>query len=315
MSAAGLDMSLDEIIAKKKPSRGNRSGGPTRGGGIAKRSGGPVRNTRSSLARSRPYAATSTATNISASPEGKILVSNLAYKVSEADLWVTIKNVKPLSVVLQTDKKETKTTFVRKFLSSTALLRLVALVPGESEIFSTTFSNPNNLIAPSENKPPDRYQTLHTRTSTPLIPLQHQELFQTMIGPVRQVNLNFDQSGRSKGTASVVFARKNDAVRSVEKLRNITLDGRELKIEFVVAPNASPISQRIGGVNETRSSVRGSNSTRGSTRARGGRGGSRRADNRPKKTQEELDAEMSEYMQIDEESSQAPDSSTAPLAQ
>jgi RNA recognition motif-containing protein len=46
-----------------------------------------------------------------------------------------------------------------------------------------------------------------------------------MIGPVRQVNLNFDQSGRSKGTASVVFARKNDAVRSVEKLRNITLDG------------------------------------------------------------------------------------------
>ncbi|CAG8736412.1 13291_t:CDS:2, partial [Racocetra fulgida] len=218
MSAAGLDMSLDEIIAKKKPSRGNRSGGPTRGGGIAKRSGGPVRNTRSSLARSRPYAATSTATNISASPEGKILVSNLAYKVSEADLW----------------------TFVRKFLSSTALLRLVALVPGESEIFSTTFSNPNNLIAPSENKPPDRYQTLlHTRTSTPLIPLQHQELFQTMIGPVRQVNLNFDQSGRSKG-------------------------------------------------------------------------GSRRADNRPKKTQEELDAEMSEYMQIDEDSSQAADSATAP---
>ncbi|KAF0520463.1 RNA-binding domain-containing protein [Gigaspora margarita] len=228
MSAAGLDMSLDEIIAKKKPSRGTRSGGPTRGGGISKRSSGPIRNTRSSLARSRPYAATSTATNISASPEGKILVSNLAYKVSEADLW---------------------------------------------------------------------------------------ELFQTMIGPVRQVNLNFDQSGRSKGTASVVFARKNDAVRSVEKLRNITLDGRELKIEFVVAPNAGPITQRIGGINETRSPARGSSSTRGSTRGtRGGRGG-RRPDNRPKKTQEELDAEMSEYMQIDEDSSQAADSTTAPLAQ
>ncbi|CAG8589069.1 10470_t:CDS:2 [Dentiscutata heterogama] len=293
MSAAGLDMSLDEIIAKKKPSRGTRSGGPTRGGGVTKRSSGPIRNTRSSLARSRPYAATSTAANISASPEGKILVSNLAYKVSEADLW------RPL---------------YENFLSSTALLRLVALVPGESEIFSTTFSNPNYLIAPSENKPPDRYQTLHTRTSTPLIPLQHQELFQTMIGPVRQVNLNFDQSGRSKGTASVVFARKNDAVRSVEKLRNITLDGRELKIEFVVAPNTGPITQRIGGINETRSPARGSSSTRGSTRgARGGRG--RRTDNRPKKTQEELDAEMSEYMQIDEDSSQAADSTTAPLAQ
>jgi len=137
-----------------------------------------------------------------------------------------------------------------------------------------------------------------------------------MIGPVRQVNLNFDQSGRSKGTASVVFARKNDAVRSVEKLRNITLDGREMKIEIVVAPNAGPITQRIGGINESRPSTRGTGGTRGvPTRGgRGGRGG-RRLDNRPKKTQEELDAEMSEYMQIDEDTNQAGDSATTQLTQ
>lgn len=90
--------------------------------------------------------------------------------------------------------------------------------------FITTISK--HLVAPTENNPPDRKNKLsiYTQFDT-LIPFQHQELFQTMIGPVRQVNLNFDQSGRSKGTASVVFARKNDAVRSVEKLRNITLDG------------------------------------------------------------------------------------------
>ncbi|CAG8546558.1 5407_t:CDS:2 [Diversispora eburnea] len=229
--SAGLDMSLDEIIAKRKP-RGpiRNGGGPTRSSGISKRSGGPVRNTRSSQTRNRPYTGTSTATsNIATSPEGKILVSNLAYKVSEADLW---------------------------------------------------------------------------------------ELFQTMIGPVRQVNLNFDQSGRSKGTASVVFARKNDAVRSVEKLRNITLDGRELKIEFVVTPNVGPIAQRIGGINESRPPTRGTGPPRGGS-VRGGRGGrgARRTDNRPKKTQEELDAEMSEYMQIDEDSSQAADSTNAQLTQ
>ncbi|CAB4391695.1 RNA-binding domain-containing protein [Rhizophagus irregularis] len=229
--SAGLDMSLDEIIAKKRPSRGARTGGPTRTGGIAKRSGGPVRNPRSSQVRPRPYSntAATASSNLNASPEGKILVSNLAYKVTEADLW---------------------------------------------------------------------------------------ELFSTMIGPVRQVNLNFDQSGRSKGTASVVFARKNDAVRSVEKLRNITLDGREMKIEIVVAPNVGPITQRIGGINESRPSTRGTGGSRG-TPTRGGRGGrgGRRSDNRPKKTQEELDAEMSEYMQIDEDSNQAGDSSTAQLTQ
>ena len=93
--SAGLDMSLDEIIAKKRPSRGARTGGPTRTGGITKRSGGPVRNSRSQV-RPRPYSntAATASPNLNASTEGKILVSNLAYKVTEADLWVTIyKNV------------------------------------------------------------------------------------------------------------------------------------------------------------------------------------------------------------------------------
>ncbi|CAG8720448.1 12126_t:CDS:2 [Funneliformis mosseae] len=95
MSSTGLDMSLDEIIAKKRPSRGARTGGPTRTGGIVKRSSGPVRNPRSPQVRPRPYSNTATTTsNLNASPEGKILVSNLAYKVTEADLWLgfTVNN-------------------------------------------------------------------------------------------------------------------------------------------------------------------------------------------------------------------------------
>uniref|UniRef100_U9UMC2 Chromatin target of PRMT1 protein C-terminal domain-containing protein n=1 Tax=Rhizophagus irregularis (strain DAOM 181602 / DAOM 197198 / MUCL 43194) TaxID=747089 RepID=U9UMC2_RHIID len=66
----------------------------------------------------------------------------------------------------------------------------------------------------------------------------------------------------------------------------------------------------------SRPSTRGTGGSRG-TPTRGGRGGrgGRRSDNRPKKTQEELDAEMSEYMQIDEDSNQAGDSSTAQLTQ
>ncbi|CAI2181233.1 14719_t:CDS:1 [Funneliformis geosporum] len=112
-SSTGLDMSLDEIIAKKRPSRGARTGGPTRTGGIVKRSGGPVRNPRSPQVRPRPYSssAATTSSNLNASPEGKILVSNLAYKVTEADLWVTIIKkcpilYKPLTVVRQRETAE-----------------------------------------------------------------------------------------------------------------------------------------------------------------------------------------------------------------
>ncbi|KAG9284815.1 hypothetical protein G9A89_003738 [Geosiphon pyriformis] len=225
--AASLDMSLDDIIANKRTSRGARTGGPSRGGGTSKRTTGPVRNLRSPQSRPRPYtgSAVTTTPNLSAATEGKILVSNLAYKVTENDLW---------------------------------------------------------------------------------------ELFTSMIGPVRQVNLNFDQNGRSKGTASVVFNRRTDAVKAVEKFRNTTLDGRDIKIEFVVAPNAGSIAQRIGGLNEARPSVRMPSGPRGSS-IRGGRGGIRRSENRPKPTQEQLDAEMSEYMQIDEDSSQAVDSGAIQL--
>ena len=106
-------MSLDEIIAKKRPSRGARTGGPTRTGGITKRSGGPVRNPRSSQVRPRPYSnAATTSPNLNASSEGKILVSNLAYKVTEADLWVTIYKspilCKPLTVVRQRDSRKSQ---------------------------------------------------------------------------------------------------------------------------------------------------------------------------------------------------------------
>ncbi|CAG8728775.1 6472_t:CDS:2, partial [Acaulospora morrowiae] len=228
--SAGLDMSLDEIIAKRKPRGTTRTGGPTRTGGISKRSGGPVRNPRSPQNRTRPYTGTSSTTpNIAASPEGKILVSNLAYKVSEADLWAISFFLWCQSWGLpSTYKPEAKRRplYENFILSSTSLLRLAALEPGESETFSYNTLQTDLPCCSYENNPPDRktnslppYTHFDTLTS-----FQHQELFQTMIGPVRQVNLNFDQSGRSKGTASVVFARKNDAVRSVEKLRNITLD-------------------------------------------------------------------------------------------
>ncbi|CAG8688536.1 9176_t:CDS:2 [Ambispora leptoticha] len=289
--STSLDMSLDEIIAKKRPSRGGRSGGQTRGGGMTKRSNGPIRTLRSSQNRARPYTGTSvtTSASLNAATEGKILVSNLAYKVTENDLWLEAR-----------ESDEFLNVLVPKLLGLRSIISL-----NQSDL-CTNFYRQRPFSSPC-----CFWKVRHVPHRSQL------ELFTSMIGPVRQVNLNFDQNGRSKGTASVVFNRRTDAVKAVEKFRNTTLDGRDIKIEFVVAPNAGPITQRIGGLNENRPTVRGIGGTRGST-ARGGRGirgSTRRSDNRAKPTQEQLDAEMSEYMQIDEDSTQITDSSAVQISQ
>jgi len=44
---------------------------------------------------------------------------------------------------------------------------------------------------------------------------QVKELFHTTVGPLREVTLHYDASGRSKGVATVVFSKKGDGtVRS-----------------------------------------------------------------------------------------------------
>ncbi|KAH8103037.1 hypothetical protein BXZ70DRAFT_889397 [Cristinia sonorae] len=51
------------------------------------------------------------------------------------------------------------------------------------------------------------------------------ELFQTMIGPLRQVNLHFDAHGRSKGVAEVIFQKKGDAMRAQKEYNDRLIDG------------------------------------------------------------------------------------------
>lgn len=53
----------------------------------------------------------------------------------------------------------------------------------------------------------------------------YQELFQTMIGPLREVTLTYDASGRSKGVASVVFQRIGDGTKAYNQYHNRLIDG------------------------------------------------------------------------------------------
>ncbi|KAF9674770.1 hypothetical protein SADUNF_Sadunf10G0161500 [Salix dunnii] len=53
------------------------------------------------------------------------------------------------------------------------------------------------------------------------------------VGELLRCSLHYDMSGRSKGTAEVVFARQTDALAAIRRYNNVQLDGKPLKIELV----------------------------------------------------------------------------------
>ncbi|OWM74086.1 hypothetical protein CDL15_Pgr008397 [Punica granatum] len=55
------------------------------------------------------------------------------------------------------------------------------------------------------------------------------ELF-TEVGDIKRYSIHYDRSGRSKGTAEVVFSWRIDAVVAVKRYNNVQLDGKPLKI-------------------------------------------------------------------------------------
>ncbi|WVZ54996.1 hypothetical protein U9M48_005717 [Paspalum notatum var. saurae] len=58
------------------------------------------------------------------------------------------------------------------------------------------------------------------------------ELFSD-VGDLERYSINYDRSGRSKGTAEVVFSRRSDALAAVKRYNNVQLDGKPMKIDIV----------------------------------------------------------------------------------
>ncbi|KAJ6670582.1 RNA AND EXPORT FACTOR BINDING PROTEIN [Salix viminalis] len=69
------------------------------------------------------------------------------------------------------------------------------------------------------------------------------ELF-SEVGELKKYSIHYDRSGRSKGTAEIVFSRPAEAAVAVKRYDNVQLDGKPMKIEIVgtnfVAPRAPP---------------------------------------------------------------------------
>uniref|UniRef100_A0A1L8DHB6 Putative rrm motif-containing protein n=2 Tax=Nyssomyia neivai TaxID=330878 RepID=A0A1L8DHB6_9DIPT len=117
-------------------------------------------------------------------------------------------------------------------------------------------------------------------------------------GTLKSASVHYDRSGRSLGTADVVFERRADAAKAMKQYNGVPLDGRPMNIQLATSevPTLSPAVNRNrfapgprGGVQRTprRNNV-GGGAPRRPAAGRNPRG--------PAPTAEQLDAELDAYV-------------------
>ncbi|XP_039135669.1 THO complex subunit 4A-like [Dioscorea cayenensis subsp. rotundata] len=124
------------------------------------------------------------------------------------------------------------------------------------------------------------------------------------VGDIKRYSIHYDKSGRSKGTAEVVFTRREDALAVMQSYNNVRLDGKPMRIEAVgmniLRPSAEmpinvgfvkPIGGRKSGHGRGGSGrwPRGGQGQRRARRQLGGHGGSTTL------SVEALDADLDKY--------------------
>ncbi|ENN75662.1 hypothetical protein HUJ04_000361 [Dendroctonus ponderosae] len=113
-----------------------------------------------------------------------------------------------------------------------------------------------------------------------------QELF-AEFGPLKSAAVHYDRSGRSLGTADVIFERRNDAIKAMKQYNGVPLDGRAMNIQMTTSEIPVP-PRRVAGRQPVPQGGSGPSAPRR-------RGAFNRNQNRKQPTAQDLDAELDAY--------------------